>query len=1056
MKKSIIAVLLFLDFSLLGNTYYVSQNGSDSNAGDIQHPFASLNRAWQSVAPGDIVYVRGGTYNFGSQQVLVGKSGTQDNLIKVWAYPGENPVISRGSSYSWQYPCGVFFKGDYVHFKGLEISGYYQESDGYVWSGLRVEDSNHNIFELLNIHHNGHGFRIQGSSDGNLILNCDIHHNQDPKSSDTYGNGDGLEITYIPHGVSNTVSGCRFWWNTDDGIDLIQNDGYVEVVNCWSWYNGYIPDTFTSAGNGNGFKLGGVNGGYNYEVLRSVRNCMSFHNKNHGFDQNQGTFIYHLYNNTSYQNANAGFCFNMVSGLKHVFNNNIAYGNLGYQTNVDYGWIESNNSWDNGFSVSNADFVSLSNSGLDGQRKSDGSLPDVDFLHLTGSSKLIDAGKDVGYPYNGNAPDLGCFETGVSSNPGVEPVYVSSLIQDPSPAWLAINFNVALASTLPPISSLTVKVNSVIKGIDYIVISGNQLCLALSESVKYGDVITVTYSKPGTNPLQSSAGVEAQSFGPQTVNNRVSAVSVPVFSSASIKNATPANIEMVYNMALANTVPAISSFSVMVNSANRTINSVSISGSTVILILASPVAFNDQVTVTYTKPASNALQNAAGGEAASLTSQKVTNNVGPVTPALATASVENASPTKLVLTYNMALSAINPAASAFAVSVNSVTRAVTAVSVSGTTVTLTLASAVANGNTIKVSYTKPASNPIQTPAGGQASSFTGQSVTNNVQVSNAPPVVMVNYHSEAYSGFVEELSASGSYDTNKDKLTFSWVIPGNIPVSSTTGPTIDYLSPVTDVARTVNFVVNVSDGKTVQSKTIPVQILPYEPGLDVAQVAKVEASSYSGTNLPANIVDGNIGTMWAADGDNQWLLLTLKEPFSVQHVKLAFQPGQKTESFFDILGSVDTLTWEPVLTKSNSCAFSGDLQVFDFPATKASKEFRYIKLIGHGNSTTMWNYLSEFRIFGYKHKNPSNYAQQPVKIYPNPAHDYFNVKIEETSLTHDFLRIVSITGSTLFEERVDPTVSEFQVPIDLKTGVYIVQIGTKQITLFSQKLVVGN
>src|SRR5690606_27181960 len=48
--------------------------------------------------------------------------------------------------------------------------------------------------------------------------------------------------------------------------------------------------------------------------------------------------------------------------------------------------------------------------GMRGPRKADGSLPDVDFLHLSKDSKLIDVGTDINLPFFGSAPDLGAFE----------------------------------------------------------------------------------------------------------------------------------------------------------------------------------------------------------------------------------------------------------------------------------------------------------------------------------------------------------------------------------------------------------------------------------------------------------------------------------------------------------------------------------------------------------------------------------------------------------------------------------------------------------------------
>ena len=640
------------------------------------------------------------------------------------------------------------------------------------------------------------------------------------------------------------------------------------------------------------------------------------------------------------------------------------------------------------------------------------------------------------------------------------PVYLSSAIQNATPSKLDMTYSLALGNTIPAATDFSVTVNSAARTVSAVAVSGTTVSLTIASPVVYGDVVTVSYTIPSSNPLQTSAGGQAASFSAQNVTNNVAAIAVPVYVSSAVENATPAILNTVYSLSLANSVPAASAFTVTVNSASRTVSSVAVSGTTVSLTLASAVAYGDAVTVAYTQPSSNPLQTSAGGQVASFSAQKVTNNVASVTtvtaPVYVSSSVENATPTKLNIVYSLSLANTVPASSAFSVTVNSVSRTVNSVAVSGTTITLTLSSAVIYGDVVTVAYTKPSSNPLQTSAGGQAASFIAQTVANNVQLSNSPPVVMVNYESTSYSGFVNELDASGSYDPDKDNLTFSWVVPSDIPVSSTTGSVIKYLSPASDATQKVQFVLNVSDGKTTTSKTIPVEINPYEPGLDVAEVAKVEASSYSAPNYPSNIIDGNIGTMWAANGDDQWLLLTLKEEFSVQYVDIAFESGQAKESFFDIMGSDDMNTWETILTKSNSCAFSGALQTFDFPASKTANEFKYIKIIGHGNSTDTWNYISEFRIFGYKHKSPTSYEEQPVKIYPNPASNYFNVRIDETSVVYDFLRIISLTGKVLLQHKIDPGVTEFSVAISLLKGVYLIEIGSENVIDFCQKLVVSN
>jgi uncharacterized repeat protein (TIGR02059 family) len=583
---------------------------------------------------------------------------------------------------------------------------------------------------------------------------------------------------------------------------------------------------------------------------------------------------------------------------------------------------------------------------------------------------------------------------------------------------------------------------------------------------------------PGIGAGVSIAYISTDYEGKQVSNppnlgcySTVAGIPNPSYTGSSVANNTPSILEMSYNLTLANIVPEASAFNVLVNSVARSVTTVSVSGTKVLLTLSSPVEYGNSVTVAYSAPASNPLQTPAGGLAASITAQNVTNRINPppAVPVFIGATVENAAPSVIEMTYDLTLANIVPFASAFQVSVNSAARVVNSITVSGTKVMLTLATPVAYGDNVTVAYTKPSANYLQTSSGGQAVSISAQTVTNKVNavvvappvvvippaVVNTPPVVIVNYISPAYSGFVGVLDATGSYDANKDNLTFAWKVQDHISVSAINNPVIEFLAPVVGAKQTYEFVLTVSDGKATESKTIPVEILPYEPEMEAAEIMSVEASDFQSPYSPYNIIDGNIGTMWSAIGDDQWIILELKGSFTIQHIKLAFQPGQNRESYFDIYGSNDKVNWEPILIKSRSCAFSGDLQVFDFPASKTGKEFRYIKLVGQGNSVDSWNYISEFRIFGNKHKNPPDYEEQIVKIYPNPAHQLVNVLIDEQSFMPDFIQIVSLTGKVIYNNKIDPGIRQFQIPVDFKQGIYIIQMGTGDITLFTQKLIVS-
>jgi len=415
--RILVVVLLILSGSVsFGRTWYLSPGGSDSNPGTISQPFFTLNKAWSVLLAGDTVYLRGGTYQYTSTQYLINKKGTSVNPIKVWAYPGEIPVITRstttGFKDTWQ--SGICFIGDYFHWKGLEITGFTQ-LESKVYTGFRISDSNHNIFERINSHHNGHGCTISGKSDGNLVLNSDFHNNQDPLTVPKYEDADGLEICYVPSGMTNSIKGCRFWWNTDDGLDLWENDGNVLIDSCWSWNNGYVPGTYTPAGNGNGFKLGITTVNHGTQVLRTLNNCLAYNNRARGFDQNKALCSFVINNNTAYKNGTSGFVFD-YGGVLAVVKNSVSYQNQIAPTFNSAVITEANSFRDIEYmpapsSISDSDFLNLDGTQLEAPRNDEGKLPDINFMHLAAGSVLIDAGVNVGLPFNGKAPDIGAFET---------------------------------------------------------------------------------------------------------------------------------------------------------------------------------------------------------------------------------------------------------------------------------------------------------------------------------------------------------------------------------------------------------------------------------------------------------------------------------------------------------------------------------------------------------------------------------------------------------------------------------------------------------------------
>ncbi|HKT03137.1 MAG TPA: right-handed parallel beta-helix repeat-containing protein [Rugosimonospora sp.] len=409
------------------NVYFVAPGGSDSAAGTQAAPWASIAHAQSVAAAGDTVYFRGGTYTYTHgtvacasetdrvDAITLSKSGSSGSPIHYWAYPGEKPVFDFSHMTDDCRIKGFDVTGSWIHLKGLEVTGVPQNNSlNHESWGVWVSGSD-NTFEQLNVHNiMGAGLFIQDGG-GNLVLNTDSHDNYDLHSSNGAGeNGDGFGAHISANHPGNVFRGCRAWYNADDGFDLINAFSPVTIENSWAWRNGYVPETSTAAGNGNGFKAGGYGGVYVANgVKHTVRLSVAFANRAAGFYANHHTVADDFFNNTSYGNHPD---YNMLGispsggaiGLG-TLRNNIAY--TGTLLSNTTGTDAAFNSWNLSVTMSDAQFRSVSTSGWDAARQADGSLPVLPNLRLAANSSLIDKGVDVGLPFHGSAPDLGAFET---------------------------------------------------------------------------------------------------------------------------------------------------------------------------------------------------------------------------------------------------------------------------------------------------------------------------------------------------------------------------------------------------------------------------------------------------------------------------------------------------------------------------------------------------------------------------------------------------------------------------------------------------------------------
>jgi Protein of unknown function (DUF1565) len=410
-----------------GATYYVAPNGSDSAAGTQSAPWKSIAHAQSVATAGDTVYLRGGSYSYTTattscssqtatvDAITLNKSGSSGSPINYVNYPNEKPVFTFSGMTNNCRIKGFDVTGSYLYLRGIEVTGVRQNNklNHESW-GIWISGSN-NTFERIDTHNNmGPGLFIQNGG-GNLVLNSDSHDNYDPNSSSGAGtNADGFGAHISANHPGNVFRGDRSWYNSDDGFDLINAFSSVTIENSWAWRNGYLSGTTTaSGGDGNGFKCGGYGGSYVANGAKhTIRNDVAFNNRVSGIYANHHTIANDYFNNTSYANHPD---YNMLGvnssgsaiGIGNL-RNNIAYG--GTLTSNMSGTSASFNSWNLSVTMSDSQFQSVSTSGWDVSRNSDGSLPNLPYLHLASNSTLINKGTNVGLPYKGSAPDLGAFE----------------------------------------------------------------------------------------------------------------------------------------------------------------------------------------------------------------------------------------------------------------------------------------------------------------------------------------------------------------------------------------------------------------------------------------------------------------------------------------------------------------------------------------------------------------------------------------------------------------------------------------------------------------------
>jgi uncharacterized protein YjdB len=201
-----------------GTVFYVAPNGSNTNPGTLAAPWQTIQKALNTLQPGQKAYVRAGTYR---EALSMDRAGTASAPITIEAYPGERPivdaelvrrplVIESGAAYfrikGFILDRDCCTSGGHIDVYGHHIEIIDNEMRNGKGKGVYTDEVSHHVHIIGNwMHHNwtsggqqDHGIYLQG--DDHFVANNVIHDHPDGFGIQIYDKGSRHIV------VNNTVT----------------------------------------------------------------------------------------------------------------------------------------------------------------------------------------------------------------------------------------------------------------------------------------------------------------------------------------------------------------------------------------------------------------------------------------------------------------------------------------------------------------------------------------------------------------------------------------------------------------------------------------------------------------------------------------------------------------------------------------------------------------------------------------------------------------------------------------------------------------------------------
>ena len=207
-----------------GTAFYVAPTGSDGNPGTIDQPWQTLQKAFAALQPGQVAYLRSGTYGAFCSAVTFSHAGTLAAPITVQGYPGERAVLHGQIRID-----GSYFRLANVVAEGPTCGTWGASSQQGENMILMTPGLTHHV-EVSNseVYHDGWHAGISAGGDDIWILNNYIHDNGGFNDPGQLNTSHGI---YYHDGTRGVVANNILEHNRAKGLSARFSANHILVIN---------------------------------------------------------------------------------------------------------------------------------------------------------------------------------------------------------------------------------------------------------------------------------------------------------------------------------------------------------------------------------------------------------------------------------------------------------------------------------------------------------------------------------------------------------------------------------------------------------------------------------------------------------------------------------------------------------------------------------------------------------------------------------------------------------------------------------------------------------